>query len=147
MHPFIRRRSSHRSDRRSHQLPDHPAVVVDLDRPAVGGLVGRVERDAQAVIERRGDVLGVIGGLGRLLGQGVGPADGDARPDAAAGQQGDAGRRPVVAAGRRVDLGRPAEIAQDDDQGRFEQAPVGEVLEQARDGRVELGQQASSSAT
>ncbi len=103
---------------RLHQLADHPAVVVDLDRPAVGRLVGRVERDAQAVIDRRGEVLGVIGGLGGLLGQRIGLADGDCRSEPAAGQESDTGRRPVVAARRWVDLGRAAEVAQDDDQGR-----------------------------
>jgi hypothetical protein len=43
------------------QLPDNPAVVVHLDRTAVGSLVGQVERDAQAVIDRGCHVFSVIG--------------------------------------------------------------------------------------
>ena len=106
-----------------------------------------VERNAQAVIDRRRHVLGVVGGLGRLLAQCVGLADGERRPDAAARQECDAGGRPVIAARRRVDLGRPAEITQDDDQRRIELAPVGKVLQQARDGPVEPGQETVASAT
>ena len=70
-----------------YQFADHPAVVIDLDRPAVGRVVGGIERDAQAVIDRRRHVLGVVGGLGRLLAQCVGLADGDRGADAPAGQQ------------------------------------------------------------
>jgi hypothetical protein len=54
-----------------HQLPDHPTVVVDLDRPAIGRVVGRIERDAETVIDRGGSILGVI-----VLAQRVGLADG-----------------------------------------------------------------------
>ena len=59
------------------QLADHPAIIVDLDRPAVGRVVGGVERNAQAVINRRRHVFGVVGSLGRLFAQGIGLADRD----------------------------------------------------------------------
>ena len=79
-----------------HQLPDHPAIIVDLNRPAVGRVMGRIQRNSQPVINRRRHVLGVIGRLGRLFAQGVGLADSQCRADAAAGQQGDSGRGPAA---------------------------------------------------
>src|SRR3954449_11180014 len=92
----VSRRGAERSG--SDQFADRATVVIDLDRPAVGGLVGGVEGDAEAVIERGREVFGQVGGLGRLLAQGIRLPDRDAGPDAAAGHEGDARRRPAAGA-------------------------------------------------
>ena len=131
--------TTQRPDERLHELPDHAAVIVDLDGPSVGSLVDRIERDAQTLVDRRGNVFRVIGGLGGLLGERIGLTDGDSSTEAAAGQQGDARRRPVVAAGRRIHLGGAAKVAQDHDQRLLEHAAVGEVLHQPGDCGVEPG--------
>ena len=58
--------------------------------------------------------------------------------DSAAGEEERVAEIPVVAAGGGVDLGASAELAHDDDQGAVEHAAGDQVVEQARDGRVEL---------
>ena len=77
-HPLSTGKASATQARRLHQLSNQAAVVVDLDGPAVGSLVRGVERDAQAMVDRRRNVLRVIGRLGRLLGERIGWPDGDA---------------------------------------------------------------------
>ena len=64
--------------------------------------------------------------------------------DAAAGQQQAVAEVPVVAAGRGVDLRAAAELAHDHDQRPLEHRPAPEVVEQGRDGGVELRQQRRS---
>src|SRR5438309_1121112 len=66
--------------RPSDQPRDDAAVVDDLDRAALGGeeLVAGV--DAEAVVDRGGEVLGAVRVVGGPLGAAVGAADHDPAP-------------------------------------------------------------------
>ena len=76
----------------------------------------------------------ILGGVG----QPVGRADDLAGPHAAAGEQGAGDVRPVVAAGVLVDLGRAAELAPDDDRHVLVEPARVEVVDQGRQGLIEL---------
>ena len=106
-----RRRAAGQQDRRkkdlthrthsSHQFGDRAAVVDDFHRPAFGRVELVVRVDAQAVVDRGGEILGAGGVAGRPLAVLVRLADDPSAANAAAGQKERVGRAPVVAAGVR----------------------------------------------
>src|SRR5262245_51465033 len=94
----------------SKYLPNHFATA-DGDRPILNIPYLRVGLVAQAVEDRRRDVLRLDAAFFGLAADGVRGAVHHAALDAAAGQRRREDVTPVVAAAAAVDLGRPSELA------------------------------------
>src|SRR5438477_4721504 len=99
----------------SDELGYRIAIVQQVLRPAAEIEQGGRGVDPEDVVERRQDVLGIVGARGRVLAVGARGADVLSHLEPAAREEHAAGAGPVVPAAVLVDPRRASEFAPDDD--------------------------------
>ena len=123
------------------RLPDHfpdgLSAMGDMDRSSLQVVDRQGGVDAQLLVDRRRHVAGRDRTVDRVGGLLVGLAQHQASLGAAAGQDDETALWPVIASGLGVDPWRATHLAHQHDEGRIEQSPLLEVVDQGGEHLVE----------